>query len=106
MLDEAMKMFRDAFDAFINNDVELARGLFERDDLVDNLAHKAFDLLINEMKSDPIKIEPAAHAMALLRHIERLADHATNIAEDVVFIVEAKMLKHHVPENVSPKDED
>ncbi len=106
MLSEAMKMFRDAFDAFINNDAELARSLFERDDTVDDLARDAFEKLIVEMKRDPIQIEPAAHAMALLRHVERLADHATNIAEDVVFIVEAKMMKHHVPENVSSKDED
>jgi phosphate transport system protein len=106
MLAEAMKMFRDAFDAFINNDAELARGLFERDDTVDSYAQKAFHALIEEMRRDPIHIEPAAHAMALLRHVERLADHATNIAEDVVFIVEAKMLKHHVPENVSEDDID
>ncbi|MEI8134674.1 MAG: phosphate signaling complex protein PhoU [bacterium] len=106
MLAEAMRMFRDAFDAFINNDAELARSLFERDDTVDAIAHNAFDLLIEEMKRDPIQIEPAAHSMALLRHIERLADHATNIAEDVVFIVEAKMLKHQVPESVSSKDQD
>ena len=66
----------------------------------------AFEKLIVEMKHDPIQIEPAAHAMALLRHVERLADHATNIAEDVVFIVEAKMMKHHVPENVSSRDSD
>ena len=106
MLSEAMKMFRDAFDAFINNDAELARSIFDRDDTVDEFAQRAFNQLIEEMKRDPVVIEPAAHAMALLRHIERLADHATNIAEDVVFIVEAKMMKHHVPENVSPRDED
>lgn len=106
MLAEAMKMFRDAFDAFINNDAGLARSLFERDDVVDDMARKSFEDLIVEMKRDPIQIEPAAHAMALLRHIERLADHATNIAEDVVFIVEAKMMKHHIPENISRRDED
>jgi phosphate transport system protein len=106
MLSEAMKMFRDAFDAFINNDAELARALFDRDDTVDDYAKDAFKLLIDEMKNDPNQIEPAAHAMALLRHAERLADHATNIAEDVVFIVEAKMLKHHPPENVSRNDAD
>jgi len=106
MLDVAMKMFRDAFDAFINNDAELARSIFDRDDTVDDMARKAFEDLIVEMKRDPAQIEPSAHAMALLRHIERLADHATNIAEDVVFIVEAKMMKHHIPENVSRKDAD
>ncbi|MEP7234142.1 MAG: phosphate signaling complex protein PhoU [Ignavibacteriota bacterium] len=106
MIAESMKMFRDAFDSFINNDADLARSIFERDDSVDHIAQKAFNELIDEMKADPIQIEPAAHAMALLRHIERLADHATNIAEDVVFIVEAKMMKHQVPENVSSRDED
>ena len=106
MLSEAMKMFRDAFDAFINNDAELARSLFDRDDTVDNYAKQAFQNLIAEMKRDPVIIEPAAHAMALIRHVERLADHATNIAEDVVFIVEAKMMKHHIPENVSGEDQD
>jgi len=106
MLTEAMKMFRDAFDAFINNDAELARSLFERDDTVDDYAKNAFEKLIAEMKRDAHQIEPSAHAMALIRHVERLADHATNIAEDVVFIVEAKMMKHHIPENVSEKDSD
>jgi phosphate transport system protein len=96
MMPAAHKMFRDAFDAFINNDAELAKTIFEKDDAVDNIARKAFDDLIAEMKRDPVQIEPCAHAMSLLRHIERLADHATNIAEDVVFIVEAKMLKHHI----------
>jgi phosphate transport system protein len=105
MLPEAHKMFRDAFDAFINNDSVLARSIFDRDDIVDDMARKAFDDLIAEMKRDPGAIEPAAHAMILLRHIERLADHATNIAEDVVFIVEAKLMKHHVTESLSPERE-
>jgi phosphate transport system protein len=94
MLPAAHAMFRDAFDAFINSDAELARSIFERDDAVDKIARDAFDDLIVEMKKDPVQIEPCAHAMSLLRHIERLADHATNIAEDVIFIVEAKMMKH------------
>src|SRR5436305_3672390 len=57
MIAEAMKMFRDAFDAFINNDAELARGLFERDDTVDGYAKRAFNFLIDEMKIDPLQIE-------------------------------------------------
>jgi len=97
MVAAAHSMFRDAFDAFINNDVDLAKSIFERDDIVDDYARTAFDKLIEVMKKDPVQIEPSAHTMSLLRHIERLADHATNIAEDVVFIVEAKMLKHNIP---------
>lgn len=87
-------MFRDSFDAFINNDAEQARSIFERDDIVDALARDVFDTLIEEMKKNASQIEPCAHIMSLLRHIERLADHATNIAEDVIYIVEAKMMKH------------
>jgi phosphate transport system protein len=106
MLPAAHSMFRDAFDAFINNDADLAKSIFERDDIVDDYARTAFDKLIEEMKRDPLMIEPAAHTMALLRHIERLADHATNIGEDVVFIVEAKMMKHHIPDSIANQDID
>jgi phosphate transport system protein len=90
----AKQMLTNAFDAFINNDPTLARTVFGEDDIVDDLARDAFYQLIEVMKKDANLIEPAAHSMALFRHIERLADHATNIAEDVIFIVEAKLLKH------------
>jgi phosphate transport system protein len=105
MLQESHRMFRFAFDAFINSDVDLARSLFEREASIDKIARRAYDLLIHEMKSDPILIEPGAHAMGLLRHVERLADHATNIAEDVIFIVEARMLKHQSQEMLNDKSE-
>lgn len=94
MIETARQMLSDAFDAFINNDPNLARSVFGKEDLVDESARDAFYKLIEEMKKDPILIDPGAHSMAMLRHVERLADHATNIAEDVIFIVEAKMLKH------------
>jgi phosphate transport system protein len=51
------------------------------------------------MKESPELIEPAMHIVVLSRHIERLADHATNIAEDVIFLVNAKIIKHHAYEN-------
>ncbi|HYM21290.1 MAG TPA: phosphate signaling complex protein PhoU [Candidatus Kapabacteria bacterium] len=105
MIEEAYKISRAAFDAFINNDVDLARSLFDREEGVDRMARRSFDLMIDEMKSDPVLVEPGAHAMALLRHVERLADHATNIGEDVIFIVEAKMLKHHPPQNLFTKED-
>jgi len=94
MMDIAREMLKDAFDAFINNDPNLARSVFAKDDAVDEHARSSFYKLIEVMKKDSSLIEASAHTMALLRHVERLADHATNIAEDVIFIVEAKMLKH------------
>jgi phosphate transport system protein len=106
MIEESHRMYRFAFDAFINSDADLARSLFDREAAIDKIARRAFDLLIDEMKGDPTLIEPGAHAMGLLRHVERLADHATNIAEDVIFIVEARMLKHQSPEMIYNKDDD
>src|ERR1035437_216458 len=95
MISMARQMLTDVINAFIHSDGEQARAVFEKEDQVDALNREIFFNLIDAMKSDPLLIEPSAHLMALLRHIERLADHATNIAEDVVFIAEAKLLRHH-----------
>ncbi len=103
MISFARQMLTLAFDAFINNDSQQARSVFGHEELVDRLARDSFYKLLDEMKRDPIVIEPGAHAMALLRHVERLADHATNIAEDVIFITEAKLMKHQTTEvNTNP----
>jgi phosphate transport system protein len=91
----ARAMVRDAIDSFINNDPTLARKILEADDNIDALDEKVFEEMINAMKNDSALIEPASHTIILSRHIERLADHATNIAEDVIFLVNAKIIKHH-----------
>lgn len=98
MIFTARQMLTSVLNAFIHNDSEEARLVFEKEDMVDDFNRKIFYNLIDTMKSDPVMIEPAAHLMALLRHIERLADHATNIAENVIFVAEAKLLRHHVGE--------
>jgi phosphate transport system protein len=100
MISTARQMLTSVLNAFIHNDSEEARSVFEREDLVDDLNRKIFYNLIDTMKADPVMIEPAAHLMALLRHIERLADHATNIAENVIFVAEAKLLRHHISEGL------
>jgi len=94
MINTAREMLTDVINAFIHNDGAQARTIFEKEDLVDKLNRETFYKLIDAMKSDPVMIEPAAHLMALLRHIERLADHATNIAENVIFVAEAKLMRH------------
>ena len=91
----ARLMVKQAIDSFVNNDPALARKICMSDDIVDDLDRENFHQLVGEMKKDSSIIEPAAHIMILSRHIERLADHATNIAEDVVFLVDAKIIKHH-----------
>ena len=95
MADKAHKMFKDAIDSFIAGDAALAHAVTRADDEVDRLERSLFSSLLQEMQNAPEYVEAGAHLFYLIRHIERLADHATNIAEDVVFMVEAKLIKHH-----------
>lgn len=90
----AKKMFKEAIDSFIHRDAKLAEQIGEKDNIVDNYNKNIFRFLIDKMKSNNELIEPAAHLMILSRHIERLADHSTNIAEDVVFMVNAEIISH------------
>jgi phosphate transport system protein len=96
MAARARLMVKQAIDSFVNNDPAMARDILLQDDEVDQLDKEIFHQLVLQMKSDLTKIEPAAHIMILSRHLERLADHATNIAEDVIFLVDAKIIKHNV----------
>jgi phosphate transport system protein len=88
-------MVKDVLDAFINSDSKLARSVCERDDMVDGLNDQVFRELLTFMMSDPQTIARAAHLMIVCRCLERIADHATNIAEDVIFLVDARVIKHH-----------
>lgn len=90
----AKQMFKEAIDSFIHRDAKLAEQIGNKDNIVDNYNKNIFKFLIDKMKSNNELIEPAAHLMILSRHIERLADHSTNIAEDVVFMVNAKIITH------------
>jgi phosphate transport system protein len=92
-------MVRESLDAFINNYPPLATRVLESDDVVDSFNRNIFYRMIRSMQSDHALIEPASHILILSRHIERLADHATNVAEDVIFLVEAKVVKHHALSN-------
>lgn len=92
--EEARGMARDAIEAFINNDLELAEVIRKRDDQVDDHCRSIFDTLIAKMQAQPDWVEPGAHFIVLSRHLERLADHATNIAEDVIFLIEARIVAH------------
>ncbi|HTY59109.1 MAG TPA: phosphate signaling complex protein PhoU [Bacteroidota bacterium] len=102
MANIARIMVRDALDSFIRGDASLASRVLVSDDVVDKLDGGLFFSLVAEMKAHHERVEPAAHILILSRHLERLADHATNIAEDVIFIVEAKLVKHNAGEGVRP----
>lgn len=96
MAEITQSMVKDVLDAFVNSDSKLARDVCLRDDLVDELNNQVFRELLTYMMSDPKNISLALHLMIVARCLERIADHATNIAEDVIFVVEAKVTKHHL----------
>lgn len=88
------EMLRNAIDALIHNDPHLAEKVIKADDVLDNYNLQNRQLLIEIMKEDKENIEPAVALLVISRQMERLGDHATNIAEDVYFIVEAQLIKH------------
>jgi phosphate uptake regulator len=83
-------MTRDSLDAFVRRDADLARSVLTRDDEVDQLKDQVFRELLTYMMADPGTIQRALALILISRNLERIADHATNIAEDVIFLVEAK----------------
>jgi phosphate transport system protein len=102
MAEIAQSMVKDVLDAFVNRDSKLARSVCERDDLVDGLNDQVFRELLTYMISDPKTITRSVHLMIVCRCLERIGDHATNIAEDVIFMVDALVIKHHA--DVKEKD--
>jgi phosphate transport system protein len=100
MADLASGMLREALDAFVRHDAAAARSIVSRDDEVDNLNQQLFRELVSYMIEDPHTITRAMELILVARNLERVADLATNIAEEVVFITEARIIKHHADERV------
>jgi phosphate transport system protein len=93
----AQNMVKEAIDAFVNKDVELAKKVILRDPEADNLRNLVQSELINDYISKDASTAPRAVALLLVaRHLERICDHTTNIAEDVIYMVEGKVVKHHL----------
>jgi phosphate transport system protein len=90
----ANSMLKESMYAFIHGDSQLAKTIIKKDDFVDEMNKKIFDFLTDKMAESIEFIKPGAHLLILSRHIERLADHATNIAEDVIFMVDARLVAH------------
>ena len=95
MAEISQTMLRDALDAFVRRDVDLAQHVLDEDDRLDALKTQIFRELLTYMLQDPATIEPALDLILVSRHLERIGDHATNVAEDVIFIVSAKDVRHH-----------
>ena len=96
----ARRMLADALDAFVRADAQAGRAICQRDDQVDGLHDSVFRILLTHMMETPHIISAAMELFLVSRNLERIADLATNIAEDVVFLVEGKTIKHHVEESV------
>lgn len=95
----AQRMVRDAIDAFVKRDVALAKKVVLSDAEADTLRNRVQDELINDyMVRDPGTAERAVSLLLIARHLERICDHTTNIAEDVVYMVQAKVVRHHQEE--------
>jgi len=90
----AQSMLKNAIDSFIRNDTDIASQVIASDEKVDYLNKQLFNFLVAKMQSNPELIEACTHLVVMTRHIERMADHATNIAENLVFYVEAKIIAH------------
>ena len=97
MGDIAQEMLHDALDAFVRRDTTLAQQVLNEDDRLDGLKTQIFRELLEYMLNDLATVEPALDLILVSRHLERIGDHATNIAEDVIFMVSALDVRHHPP---------
>ncbi|CAN5526301.1 phosphate signaling complex protein PhoU [soil metagenome] len=94
MREHSMKMFKDSVDAFVYENVELARGLKARDKALDEMNSNASRRFIERMAQDPEQLRGYLNLMFIARHLERVGDHATNIAEDAVYAAAAEDIRH------------
>jgi phosphate transport system protein len=95
MAAHAAQMVRDSITAFINEDGPLAKSVCERDSIIDRLRDKTYSELIEVMSANPSAIEKSLNLLRISRNLERIADLSTNFCEDVIFIIEGKIIKHH-----------
>ena len=91
----AQGMVRKALDAFVNRDAELARSVLASDDAVDNMRTASYHELTSFMERNPREIAQSLYLLSVIRNLERIADHATNVAEDVLFLVKGIDVRHH-----------
>jgi phosphate transport system protein len=99
MAEIAQRMLRDALDAYVRRDIDLAQAVLNEDDALDALKTQVFRELLTYMLHSPNTIEPSLDLILISRHLERIGDHATNVAEDVIFMVSARDVRHHAGES-------
>jgi len=105
MTDLTTMMVRQSLDAFVNRNTALANSVLRLDDEVDRYCSEIIQDVIAYMKTGPDAIEPGLSLFSATRHLERIADHATNIAEDVVYLVEGEIVRHRKALNGGKRNE-
>jgi len=94
MYDESTSILEEVLTTFENEETKLARSVFKRDELVDEINFKATAVVADYIRTHPEKIEQGLYLISMIRKLERIGDHCKNIAEEIIFNVEAKVLKH------------
>lgn len=94
MAERAVNMLHRSIDAYVALDARLAREVCAEDDVVDEMNRELIEELIDQMHQHPSELDSLLHMFSAVRHVERVADHATNIAEDVVYLIEGKIIRH------------
>jgi phosphate transport system protein len=103
MAAKAQEMLTRSLDAFVNLDTALARQIIEMDNEVDTMNRQMYCAIYQLIRKDPADVEPLLHLLSASRHLERIADHATNIAEDVIYMVEGNIVRHKPEEYTAIK---
>lgn len=94
MYEESTSIMEDVLKAFESEDTKLARSIFKRDEAIDVINNQATDIVAAYLRAHPDKIEQGLYIISMIRKLERIGDHCKNIAEEIIFNVEAKVLKH------------
>lgn len=94
-------MLRDAIDGFIHSNATICKAVLRNDDIIDNLNKKVVHDMVETMRQTPDRIEQALEFIRVSRNLERVADLATNIAEEVIFMAEARVVKHHLGDSAA-----
>jgi phosphate transport system protein len=101
MSEMVRRMVRDSLDALVRRDAEQARTVLRSDDQVDDLYHHLFQELVGYMQESSDKVRRSLQLLLIARNLERIADHATNIAEDVIYFLEARDIRHSAKSQAS-----
>jgi phosphate transport system protein len=94
MADLVQSMVRDAIDGFVQGDAQMAQSVIDRDDEVDVLYNRVFEDIVAVMCQDPANVRRSIHYQSVAKWLERMADHATNVAEQVIFVLRGKDVRH------------